>query len=357
MKKKFKIAAFLVTFALLGSIIYIYLESQNSFPALSTGKYVGTISGISTTTTFYVEQLGGTNNLIFVVFHPQFIPQTITMTKNYSLIRSKRVSPDKIPLYPIELVFNDSTFILTGRERGSGYSGHVWQGNKKSGSWLLRKISDNEISFGIDALARSSLDLEEWLQAKIQYIGTQSDLNNLTSSFKDRKEYGDKLREYVISDELLRERAAKRRAMLKDEIQIAQESHKKTNQSVAALVKDLELLERITRRGKVISAARRMSKRESNWYLANWRAEEDQAWIEEFFDASHGMDFKQFNEAVKKAEEAQSLINEAAKERRLIGELESKLAREKELDRRSDSDTQQQEKKQKQRSIWRRLFN
>jgi len=136
-----------------------------------------------------------------------------------------------------------------------------------------------------------------------------------------------------------------------------QAEQQSSTEAVAALISELDLLGRITKRGKAVSLARRVAKRESKWYLANWRVEEDQAGLDRFFGVESNLNLKQLNKSVKRGLEIRALINEINREQQRILELKQSFGGKPSVVTPPADPKTRIPKKRKKRSFWNRLVS
>ncbi len=94
----------------------------------------------------------------------------------------------------------------------------------------------------------------------------------------------------------------------------------KTSQ-IATAVAEVQQLQRITRLGRTIDLARRVSTREDKWYQVNWQQEGDTAGIEEGLAQSMNVDLERLNKSYSKAQEIRNLRARIAEERERVAEL------------------------------------
>ncbi len=88
------------------------------------------------------------------------------------------------------------------------------------------------------------------------------------------------------------------------------------------LVRQLEQLTRITRRGQTVDLERRISKKEEKWYLVNWQVGEDSSVLEENMARRMNIDLAKLNENAKRAREIQSLKGKLLQEQDRVLKLE-----------------------------------
>ena len=86
-------------------------------------------------------------------------------------------------------------------------------------------------------------------------------------------------------------------------------------------MRELQVLGRITERGKTVRLLRRLSARENKWYRAHWRAEAEVAEVRKTLGIGANFNMRQLNRDYRKALEVRSLRNSIRNEKAKIREL------------------------------------
>lgn len=316
-----------------------FWSRQPAFPVLKPGIYVGQISGVSPATeqgaTFYLEKLAEGDSLLGVVFVEGVRPQSLTprpLEKKLDTVPVlKALSPVLSPVFsvegyaPLALNISGQEFTLAGRGESEGASGKVFRGAAGVGAWRLRQVDGESLKEGRLAGSELPFSLEEWLQRKGEFRRARRQLRDQQNELAQKKERIAKLERFLEQESLLRERAQERRAGLAEELKRVVDARKETVKEVTTLVNELSLLGRITNRGRAITLARRVQKRENDWYNANWQADEDTAELEPVFQAHPEIDPGRLEAESKRALETQGFIREIGAEKERIRMLEAKL--------------------------------
>jgi len=312
-----------------GFAVYIYRDvgSRGTFPGLAAGSYVGEISGLSTSAPqqsypFYVERLSSNAATIVVVFKKDWQPQLISLETPENVTAGNSA---QAVVKPLTIKDGEASYSISGKAWLGTFRGEV-QGGVKPGSWSLSPISREALSVELDKISGEQEAFERWMVVRDKFLLMESQVRQTDVAVREAVEKSSKLALLLEEEKTLRNRAAARRAALAQQITQLGTNQEESEQALINLVKELELLGRITKRGKAVAMARRVATRENNWYLANWRAEEDSSGLEEFLLGSGTIDLKQVEGEIRRAEEKRTLLAEINAERRKISQLETKLS-------------------------------
>ena len=353
----------LAVFGLLIAVAVTYWSwgrgSGAGFPWVEQGAYVGTLSGFRpgdphASAVLYVERLAHGDAALVVPLIEGHEPQLVS-------VREQVAGGTKL-LEPIHLKLLQQDVSLVGSSRFGRLSGVIEASNHAPvGKWELRKIATEDLVEGIDEIKSKLADVDRWLNARSKFLELDHSYSRLMASLTESQEKTTKLQALLAQQDVLRSRADSRKVTLKKEIeQIGSEQHNK-EENLQNLVSELDLLTRITKRGKVISLARKVSNRENSWYLANWRAAEDSGGLEEFLVGSEAVDLAAVEKQLVKAREKESLLRELNGERRRIAELEARLRDPKRQDTKPPASDQEerivpQKPVEPKRGFWDRIF-
>src|SRR5690606_35702446 len=122
---------------------------------------------------------------------------------------------------------------------------------------------------------RRNRALEEWLETKGRYLIVKAQVERLSSQLNQYEENKKKLTRFLDDEVLLRKRAADRLESLEAQLETIKKEQQSGEKDVKEAYSELEMMRRITKRGRVVELARRVAKREHKWYLANWVDEEN----------------------------------------------------------------------------------
>lgn len=360
-KKRSWFFAFAAALILVGGLALALIigGSEKSFPPLPMGAYFGTISGVSSdnsgSSTLYVERIANTNALLVVVFAEGWKPQVVPMERMFEGVENPDTTlTEDVVLAPIVISHAGSQYQLTGAKTFDGFRGEVaTQGG--AGKWFIKPARADVLNQNASVLKEGMPDLQEWLVVRTQYVEAQQVREALHDQLAALRTKYERLKSFVEDKDNLRRRARERRDALKAQLEAMRSSRQSSVNEVKRLVSELDLLKRITKRGKAVDLARRLTAREEKWYRANWEAAEDASGIEEALSANSNINLGQLEAQYKKARSRRSLLVEAEAEKRRIAELEERL-------RRSDDTSAETSERPgtrepgEQKSIWNRLW-
>ena len=308
-------------------LVVLFRPRSESFPALPTGGFVGTISGIPDarggdpeTRTLYVERISGASALLVVVFADGWKPQVIPLS--WQSVGDG--GGESAFLDPVSIEHNKIRYTLSGRESGGTFSGEVSSPAVEHGTWTLRPVSAGDLkdpSVKLDP----QMNLKGWLRLKRYHDDQKRKVELLRAEHEQHASKLEKLDAFINNEDVLKERSRSRRDQLAQELSRVTEERKKNTQELKDAIAELGVLHRITKRGQTVELARRIAKRENKWYAINWSAEEDSSNVEEILAERESVDLAKLNASVKKAEEVLKLRNAISQERTRIMELEAEL--------------------------------
>lgn len=307
-------------------LIILFRPRSESFPALPTGGFVGTISGVpdangeSQTKTLYVERISGASALLVVVFADGWKPQVIPLS--WQSVGSG--GGESAYLDPVSIEHDKIRLTLSGRASGGNFTGEVLSTSGEQGEWTLRPVSAAELkdpSVKLDP----QMNLKGWLRLKRFHDDQKRKVELLRAEHEQHAGKLEKLEAFINNEAVLKERSRSRRDQLAIELSRVTEERKKNTQELKDAIAELGVLHRITKRGQTVELARRIAKRENKWYALNWSAEEDSSNVEEVLAERESVDLAKLNASVKKAEEVLKLRNAISQERTKIMELEAEL--------------------------------
>ncbi len=306
-------------------LVVLFRPRSESFPAMPTGGFVGTISGIPDehgelqTKTLYVERISGASALLVVVFADGWKPQVIPLSW-----QSVGSGGEGAYLDPVSIEHDKLRLTLSGRESGGNFRGQVAASNGGQGEWSLRPVSASDLKDPSVKLDPQT-NLKGWLRLKRFHDDQKRKVEMLRSEHDQRATKLEKLDAFINNEAVLKERSKSRRDQLAIELSKVTEERKKNTQELKDAIAELGVLHRITKRGQTVELARRIAKRENKWYALNWSAQEDSSNVEEMLAERESVDLGKLNASVKRAEEVLKLRNSISQERTRIMELEAEV--------------------------------
>lgn len=316
----------------MGKGFSVFLANDSKvFPTLEPGIYQGRISGIDLDNpkkelTLYLEKIANKDKLLLVIFANSALPQVVPLSKCLSS------DPQCIEgsFSPVELLTASQKITLTGDGSDGSYHGAVYQENQKTGKWNLQGTTLNQITSDFDQKI-DQRSLTQFLNLRRDYVSFKRELVELNEKSKSLGEKYGKLKKFVDDRDLLKSRSSSRKQLLEEKIIATKDKKENLEEGISNLVSELDLLSRISKRGKIISLARNLAWRENSWYLANWGATEDSGGVEEQLARKMGLSIREVDTAMKKVKDIEALQaeieGEIARINSLKAEYEKKINR------------------------------
>jgi len=322
------------------------------FPLLPEGQYVGAISDLGQqkdqTTLMYVEVLPGQQEMVFAVMQRGWKPQLLPLEKD-----PVAKEGNSNVLKPVQLRYAGEILRLYGEGSEGFYTGHILSEDEKEGRWELKPLSSDAFITTAKQGLGEDFDLNRWSYLKAQQRILSREIESDEEQTKDARGKYEQLVKYLNDSETLKLRAIERRDELTKEVEAAKKDYESAISSVGKEYSALEVLGRITRRGKAVELARRVASREDRWYLANWQEGESMTGMEEFLGDSFQVDLGRLDADYRKAREVNLLVEEVNTERERVRQLEQMVVEQQQAPTQQDK---YEEQPRKRRSFWDRLF-
>ena len=311
-------------------LVWSIARKEKTFPSLPIGAYVGQISGVEGSEgefhTIYVERVSQANALLTVVLDEGWVPQVIPVARHYPDSGKGDQLTEDIPFNPITITRGERSYRLTGVHSFGEFTGDVMGDDGTRGVWSLWPVSSSHWKKSLDYAMAENVDLREWLSTKVSYLAVRKEAETRDTAIRERAEKLQRLSGFVEQTEVLQSKAGERKDALRGEVTRLEDEQRKRGKEVSTLVGELDLLGRITKRGKAVSLARKVARREHKWYLANWGVEEDTSELESYLQAAFHLDSAALEQQYAAAKEKRDLQQRVANEKRQIRELRQKLA-------------------------------
>lgn len=234
---------------------YFYVSSQQRFPKLPEGSYLGRIyeifsdepSGVQ----FFVESLPS-EELLFSLQHPKWKQQRVTMVLGDSQGNW---------LHPIVIVGSDTKLKFIGKSNGGIYQGSVaTQDGSKKGRWELTMISSPDHN-ALEDLTK----LEEWLTLKLQSERLSQEILASKRSVSEQNKEITKLTNFITDVDSLKARAEKKFREVTEKISEEEKVLKQKEKEAQVVENQLVLAQVVTDMGKLVSLSRQTLERENRW--------------------------------------------------------------------------------------------
>lgn len=282
----------------------IWFDTNKRFPLVPEGVYLGKIEGLfnQVAVGLYAERLAGSEELILVVIRDGWYPQRVRLTS----IKGLPFMEDKA--MPVLVAGASGRLRFVGKQLNEGsYGGVVMDIAKKiSGNWTLNLYPQQEDNLTAEPevieLAKLRADLEATIrQASLSEALLEGRLAKLVELNKD---IADQQGLAVVAEErfdLIRNNLVKQKKILAQK-----------EEQVTELQKQLEVAQRITAMGKLVSLSRESLERESRWVAAVLASAAQYGDIDE--------------ETLKKAHTIVELMDEIEQERLELERLENGIS-------------------------------
>jgi hypothetical protein len=317
--------AFVVSATALTFIGLMLFGQNKTFPDLPVGAYVGKMSGISAgekeAASLYVERIRNANSLLFVVFREGWKPQIVSTEQAEAKQALSFFGSRQRSLVPPVVRSNENSFTLSGSNSVNGYSGQVISGDQRHGTWSLSPVSINDLRQP-SPISGDVLDLREWLRLKAKLNSLTREDRSLEATIAENRDRQGKLAKFLKQENLLRVRAKERQDSFVSELKDLSVKQEAKTEEVKQLVRELEQLTRITKKGQTVELARRVAKREAKWYSVNWQTGADLSSLEEGLAEKMNVDLNKLRSNIKRAAEVQALKNTVAQERARVLKLQ-----------------------------------
>ncbi len=254
---RWAVAALLLCSVLYYLFYMVFGQSRVSdFPLIEPGSYLGVIErGIGANSDepsiLYVERDTDMDSIFFAILRAGFKPA------NFHVSASG-------PLAPLTLVSTEGKLRFTGRMVSTGlYSGEVENLDTESiGSWTLSNIP---AQLDLKMSPEAAEEVLRWLTLRAELRYTESRIKLAESTVPEQKQEIEKLTEYLTEGRVLKERSDKKLRVAQSELSDAQEKLLANQKEADKLAKQLEISQKVTDAGKLVSLSRDSLERERRW--------------------------------------------------------------------------------------------
>ncbi len=332
-------------------LLFLLGNSQKSFPSFPSGIYVGKVTdggiGRSSGTTLYIEKPKGKEVVLVAVFKEGWLPQILTLNKlDYD-------DSDKTALYqPVKLKHEGRSFAFSGSASKDVLSGEVLSSDGLHGTWTARRQKAQSLVQLANKLRSRGGDLDSWLPIRRELRLLEDKFHSLQIASEKTSSNIQHMQTVLADKNRLKERSRAKLKNLVDKVQLARKEREKYLGEVNNLVGELDLLGRITSKGKVVRLARKIASRENKWYLVNWGAPQQAYEVaEEEYAENMNIDVKQLSIDYAKAREVRSMQRELKREREMLTELRHRMQ-----SRIKESEDKQTSKAKRKRGFFDKIF-
>jgi len=240
----------------------LWSEGKERFPRLAAGSYLGAVEGIFTEeggapVRLYVEAFPDRDDMLFLLLRSGSQPVLLAMA-------SPGGGPgDQSFYFPPTITSGDLGLKLTGKLTEGGYFGGLAEntGNRNRGSWWLRPVRE-----GSEETRRRESEVERWLAVRTEIDDVQSEIAFAEKRAPELKAEIEKLTDYVTEGRSLKVKADQKLALERESLRQAQEKLQGRQREAQLLESRIELSQRVTGMGKLVSLARETLDRERRWF-------------------------------------------------------------------------------------------
>ena len=294
---------------------------------MPNGRYVGVIEnmlieeGVKKDTTFMLERFEDAHSGMLIVFQEGWAPQTV----NFSLLDSEQVNSQIDPkfarLKPLQILNQGKVHEFSGRVKHGFAHGDLKIDGGLSLKWKMHKVNHDSTIGRKYTKDYSKIDLVKWLQAKSIYRNFRTQLAEGDEISVRQDDDKQQISKFIDNARSMQETVRQRENELKEQLKLLNLEKTEELRVVKDLVRELQVLGRITEHGRTVRILRRLSARENKWYRAHWRAEAEVAEVRKTLGIGADFNMQKLNREYKTALEVRALRNSIKSERAKIREL------------------------------------
>ncbi len=239
----------------------LWLEMRKRFPAIEPASYFGTIDGVfagadTAPTRLYIERQSGGEDIVVVVVRAGWVPQVVS-----AVARNGRSGASDW-IMPLTVSGPDGTLSLIGTRSGPGeyVGGVVNVDTGKEGQWRITTISrESTASVG------DPVDTKLWLSLKHELSEIEDQIRETERKIPAQKNEIDKLTGFINEGERLKSSADEKFIQVKDQLKEVQSELNRAQEEARKLDAQLELAQRFTGMGRLVSLSRETLERDGRW--------------------------------------------------------------------------------------------
>ena len=239
----------------------LWSEVRERFPKLPAGSYLGAIDGIfaqdgGAEVRFYIEAIPEKEDILFLLLKAGAQPVLSAMAAPGGSAGESEY------YFPLTVRCGDIALKLTGALTEGGYYGGTAENlsNLVKGSWWLKPVREAS-----EETRRRESEVELWLAAKIQLEDLESEIVQAERRVPELKAEIEKLSDYVTEGKSLKQKADQKLAAVRGTLREAQDKLHARQEEAQQLEARIELSQRVTGMGKLVSLSRETLDRERRW--------------------------------------------------------------------------------------------
>lgn len=296
--RKIIVALFIAAFGAAGVSAYLFLsEIAAGFPQLPTGVYVG-----------HLEVVGETPKLI-----PWMVERREGVAETYVTLADDLFPAQKIPHslsdksgLPFIVDGPSARFRLVGRNKAAGvYSGDLLNPiTQETGTWTLRQAELEPLS------PSKERELQAWAERWNEVVVVEHKIEAAQAKLAEQKAKLDKISAFVTEGDALKQKATSRLGATTEAVSAVRTRVKELQAGLDAALRDIELSERVSTRGRLVQLSREAIAREARWIGAS-------------IQVGGNVGNPTYEKELQKALRVKLLKSEIASERAKLAELDS----------------------------------
>lgn len=255
--------------ALLAGVVAVWFDLNRRFPLVAPGTYLGRIDGLfgDLPVGLYAERAIDSDRLVIVVLKDGWYPQGFRLKP----VRGLAFVDDRAS--PLLLAGATSRLRFVGKQIDQGsYRGDVFDiSNKRRGGWTLESAQYNQHDWVQDPEFLNLAELKADLQATVRQASLYEAL------IEGRMAKMVELKESIADRETLAAQAEETVAALKGKLVAQKQLLAEKEAEVVELHRQLEVAQRVTATGKLVTLARESLERENRWISSIARSDAGEA--------------------------------------------------------------------------------
>jgi hypothetical protein len=296
--RKVIILLFLFAFGAAGVSAYLFFsEIASGFPTLQNGVYVG-----------HLEIAGETPKLI-----PWMVERRAGSPETYVTLADDLFPAQRIPhalasgaQLPLIVDGPSARYRLIGRSKAAGvYSGDLLNPiTQEKGTWTLKRVDLESLS------PTKQQELQDWAERWNEVVVVEHKIEAAQAKLAEQKAKLDKISSFVTEGDALKQKANSRLGATTEAVSAVRGRVKELQAALDDSLRDIELSERVSTRGRLVQLSREAIAREARWIGAS---------IQVGGNGGNATSAKE----LEKAQRVKLLKSEIASERAKLAELDS----------------------------------
>lgn len=354
----FAVAVALAAYAL----VRVFTNSVDlAFPQLPNGTYVGWVTGLgalaSEHATIYLESNDDGRSLALSVFLEN-VPLRRISLRERTVGEGGSGTANRTVFLPVKFSIHGVDYMLYGHHSRASWSGGLIASDGGGGKWLLERLQEDPE----EVPNAPSFELRKWMYVASQNKLLEEESASIAKQINISNSLLTDLKKAEEGKTELQKRIEMRIPELNKQLQSIQEENDQMTKEVEERVRELDLLARLSKKGKLVLLSRRILNREKGWYFANWSpefaGETASQPVTATTDVMPGMDADELESRFEKAQQTADVYDKVQREKLEIKRLERMIsdAENKKTEVKNESNTNKSQGTEEEGSFWDRLF-